>query len=131
MEQSSANENVMSGNNETIEICMNDVILENRSKENPSVQIETSRNPKNGNEKIMKENLKKLHAQRKIQKPHGRTFLCWNLYSINDNAKVNLVHTQTMRYILCYQYPVIGINPKIQARKGVISYYKTNGITSF
>jgi hypothetical protein len=36
-----------------------------------------------------------------------------------------------MRYILCYQYPVIGINPKIQARKGVISYYKTNGITSF
>jgi hypothetical protein len=66
MEQSSANENVMSGNNETIEICMNDVILENRSKENPSVQIETSRNPKNGNEKIMKENLKKLHAQRKI-----------------------------------------------------------------
>jgi hypothetical protein len=66
MEQSSANENVMSGNNETIEICMNDIILENRSKENPSVQIETSRNPKNGNEKIMKENLKKLHAQRKI-----------------------------------------------------------------
>jgi len=66
MEQSSTNENVMSGNNETIEICMNDVILENRSKENPSVQIETSRNPKNGNEKIMKENLKKLHAQRKI-----------------------------------------------------------------
>jgi hypothetical protein len=38
MEQSSANENVMSGNNETIEICMNDVILENRSKENPSLQ---------------------------------------------------------------------------------------------
>jgi len=66
MEQSSTNENVMSGNNETIEICMNDVVLENRSKENPSVQIETSRNPKKGNEKIMKENLKKLHVQRKI-----------------------------------------------------------------
>jgi hypothetical protein len=56
----------MSGNNETIEICMNDVVLENRFKKNPSVQIETSRNPKNDNEKIMKENLKKLHAQRKI-----------------------------------------------------------------
>ncbi len=66
MEQSSTNENVMSGNNETIEICMNDVVLENRFKKNPSVQIETSRNPKNDNEKIMKENLKKLHAQRKI-----------------------------------------------------------------
>jgi len=32
--------------NETIEICMNDVVLENRFKENPSVQTKTSRNPK-------------------------------------------------------------------------------------
>jgi hypothetical protein len=56
---------VINGNNETIEICMNEVVLENRFEENPSVQTETSRNPKNGNEKIMKENLKKMHAQRK------------------------------------------------------------------
>jgi hypothetical protein len=38
MEQSSTNENVISGNNETIEICMNDVILKDRYEENPSVQ---------------------------------------------------------------------------------------------
>jgi len=31
---------------------------------------------------------------------------------------------------LCYQKLVIGINSKTQARKGLISYYKTNGITS-
>jgi hypothetical protein len=31
--------------------------------------------------------------------------------------------------ILCYQEPVIGINSKTQATKGLISYYKTNGIT--
>jgi hypothetical protein len=37
MEQSSANENVISENNETIEIFMNDVVLEDRSEENPSV----------------------------------------------------------------------------------------------
>ncbi len=36
MEQSFANENVINGNNETIEICKNDVILENKSEENPS-----------------------------------------------------------------------------------------------
>jgi hypothetical protein len=66
MEHFFANENVINGNNETIEICMNDVVLENRSEENPSVQTETSRNLENGNEKLMKENLKKLHAQRKI-----------------------------------------------------------------
>jgi hypothetical protein len=38
MEQSSTNENVISGNNETIEIYMNDVVLEDRFEENPSVQ---------------------------------------------------------------------------------------------
>jgi hypothetical protein len=38
MEQYFANENAISGNNETIEICMNDVVLEDKSKENPSVQ---------------------------------------------------------------------------------------------
>jgi len=31
--------------------------------------------------------------------------------------------------ILCYQEPIIRINSKIQARKKLISYYKTNGIT--
>jgi phage terminase large subunit-like protein len=66
MEQSFANENVISGNNETIEICVNDVVLENKSNENPSVQIETNRNPKNYSEKILKENLRTLHVQRKI-----------------------------------------------------------------
>jgi len=57
---------VISGNNETIGICMNDVILEDKSEENSSVQIETSRNLENCSEKIMKESLKKLHVQRKI-----------------------------------------------------------------
>ncbi len=38
MEQSSANENMISGNNETIEICMNHVLMEDRFEENSSVQ---------------------------------------------------------------------------------------------
>jgi hypothetical protein len=37
MEWSSTNENVISGNNETIEICMNDLVLENKFEENSSV----------------------------------------------------------------------------------------------
>jgi hypothetical protein len=76
MEQFSTNENVISGNNETIEIFMNDIVLEDRSKENPSIQIETSGNPKHGNEEIMKANLKNLHVQTKIWKPHDKTSLC-------------------------------------------------------
>jgi hypothetical protein len=35
-----------------------------------------------------------------------------------------------MHCIFCYQNMVIGINPRTQARKGLISYYKTN-ITTF
>jgi hypothetical protein len=47
MEQSFANENIISGNNDTIEICMNDVILKEKLDENPSVHPKTNRNPKN------------------------------------------------------------------------------------
>jgi hypothetical protein len=35
-----------------------------------------------------------------------------------------------MHCILCYQELVIAINSRIQARKGLISCCKTNGITS-
>jgi hypothetical protein len=38
MEQSSANENMISGNNETIEICMNDVVFEDGYEVDPTVQ---------------------------------------------------------------------------------------------
>jgi hypothetical protein len=53
MEQSSSDENVVIGNNETIEICMNDEIIE----ENVSVQIETSKNLEDEKEEQMKINL--------------------------------------------------------------------------
>jgi hypothetical protein len=36
-----------------------------------------------------------------------------------------------MRCILCSQKLIIEINPRTQARKGLISYYKTNGMISF
>jgi hypothetical protein len=122
MEQSFANENVINGNNETIEICKDDGVLEDGSEENPSVQTKTSRNLENGREKIMKGNLKKLHAQIKIWKPHGRTSLCWSFYGVNDDAYIDLVNTQIMRCILYYQNPIIGINPRIQGSKRLISY---------
>jgi hypothetical protein len=45
-----------------IEISTNDIVLKDMYEENPSVQIETSSNLKNDNEKTMKGNLKRLHA---------------------------------------------------------------------
>jgi len=73
--------------------------------------------------------LEKLHVKKKIWKPHGITSLCWSFYCVNDNAKVDLVNIKVMRCILCHQNPVIGINPRTQMKKGLISYCKTNGIT--
>jgi hypothetical protein len=52
MEQSSVDENIVMGNNETIEIFMNDEIME----ENVSVQIETNKNLENEKEEEMKIN---------------------------------------------------------------------------
>ncbi len=120
---------MINGNNETTKICISDVVLEDMFEENPNVQRETSSSLENGNEEIMKSNFKKLHVQRKSWKPHGRTSLCWTFYCVNDNAENNLVNKQIMHYILCYQNVVIGINLKTQMKKGLISYYKTNGIT--
>ncbi len=62
MVQSSTNESMIIGNNETVEICINDVVLEEMSEENPNVQPKISINLKNGSDKIMKGNLKKLHV---------------------------------------------------------------------
>ncbi len=53
----------------------------------------------------------------------------WSFYCVNDNAEIDLENTQIMCCILCYQEPIIGINSKIQTRKELIFYYKTNGIT--
>jgi hypothetical protein len=50
------------GNNETLEICINNVVLEEISEENPNVQPKISSNLKNGSDKIMKGNLKKMHV---------------------------------------------------------------------
>jgi hypothetical protein len=44
---------------------MNDVVLEDKSKENLSVQTKTTRIPKNGSEEIMKEIFFKLHVHKK------------------------------------------------------------------
>jgi hypothetical protein len=70
------------GNNKTIKISMNDKIME----ENVIVQIETSMTLENERVEEMKINLKKLHAQRKSWQPHGRLYLCWNLYCVNHNT---------------------------------------------
>jgi hypothetical protein len=79
MEQSSKFEN-------TCDIFVNERRMEDEQelKENVSVQITRNRNLEKIEEKV-KENLKRLHAQRLFWKPNNRNALCRVFYYVNDN----------------------------------------------
>ncbi len=70
-----------------------------------------------------------MHSQNKLWKLEGRNAL-WFLFCINDSKPLNLEHPQVMKCLLCYNAPMNVSNPRRHARKGLISYYQTNGITS-
>jgi hypothetical protein len=78
----------------------------------------------------MKENRRKLRAQRIIWKTHDKKTLCWFFFCVNDNKNVDLKCLQTLRCILCYNSPILFCNLKTQARKGLIIYNTTNEITT-
>jgi hypothetical protein len=46
---------------------------------------------------------------------------------VNDNKPMDGKIPQVMRCHLCYKTPML-YNPRIKLRKGLISYYHTNGI---
>ncbi len=117
MDQSSIDESRISPNNGTIEISMNDIIMEAQFEENISVQTKGSKNQKKEIKEIMKMNLKKLHVQRKFWKPHRRTFLCWGCYCVNNNVVIDFENAQIMHCILCHKKSIIITNPKTQERK--------------
>jgi hypothetical protein len=48
---------------------------------------------------------------------------------VNDNTNVDLENPPIIRCILCFDSLVNATDPRTQFRKGLISYYKTNGIT--
>jgi hypothetical protein len=68
------------------------------------------------NEKKMKDNIKKLHAQRSFWKENIINVLCWAFYFVNDNKKVNIITSQIMRCVICNNNPILNLNPKTQAR---------------
>jgi hypothetical protein len=59
-----------------------------------------------------------------------RNELCWFIYCVNDNDDVDLKAPQIMHCIFCYNSPILISNPKTHARKGLIMYNTTNGITT-
>jgi hypothetical protein len=61
------------------------------------------------NEKKMKDNLNKFHAQRSFWKENIINVLCWAFYCINDDKKVDMITFQTMCCILCNNNPILNL----------------------
>jgi hypothetical protein len=61
-----------------------------------------------------------------IVEMHFVGYFCFNNYK-----EVDCNNLQMMCYILCYNNVINPFNFRIQTRKGLIWYHKTNGITIF
>ncbi len=63
-------------------------------------------------------------------KLEGKNAICWAFYVVNDNKPVDGKVPQVMRcHLYCYKTVVL-YNLRTKLRKGLISYYKTIGISS-
>jgi hypothetical protein len=76
--------------------------------------------------------LENLQQQRLLWKPHSHTSFTWAFLKVNNNQHVDLDHNQIMG---CIFYHVDFVDLEILAmhtrcRKGLITYHKTNDITT-
>jgi hypothetical protein len=76
----------------------------------------------------IKEILEKLHAQRLFWKSNSINALCWAFYYVNDNKEVDLKAPQIKCRIICYNSPILDLNPTTKTERRLIIYYTTNGI---
>ncbi len=67
----------------------------------------------------------------KIWRLHNQNLLRWSFYYISDNAKVDNQAPQLMRCHVCYLNLIIVVNSRTKLRKGIISYFKIYGKTTF
>jgi hypothetical protein len=79
------------------------------------------------------EKIKQIFQQLKIQRKkwhlHNRNALCWFFNCVNGDLKVNLDVPQMMCCLLCHFQQIISVNSRKQLMKGLVTYFKTSGIT--
>ncbi len=66
--------------------------------------------------------------QRKKWRGHNKNALYWSFICLIDNKEIDNKCHQLMRCVLCYPKPIEACNKITKSMKGLISYYKTNGI---
>ncbi len=72
-----------------------------------------------------KETLKYCTFKEKNWRGHDGNPICWAIYCVNDDKKIDPRNLQVMRCLLYYNNLVHARNPNIKKRKGLITYYKT------
>ncbi len=55
--------------------------------------------------------------------------MCWVFFCVNEKKELDNKSHQLMRCFLCYLEVIKVCNKITNGKKGLISYYKTNGIT--
>jgi hypothetical protein len=93
------------------------------------LQTKVSRVLGESNEKKIKWILQQLQTKRKKWHPNNKNACCGSFYCVNDNSKVNLDVPQMIRCLLCHFQLVVSMNSRKRLRKGLVTYYKTSGIT--
>jgi hypothetical protein len=66
--------------------------------------------------------------QREKWRRHDRNALCWSFFFVIDNNIVDASKLQIMRCMICH-VNFIFYNLKTKERRGIITYFKKNGIT--
>jgi hypothetical protein len=76
--------------------------------------------------------LQLLHEQAVKWKPWSRNASSWAFFTVNDNQPVQVEKPQVLRCILCRPEAVNldVLAQRTRARKGVITYNKSNGTTA-
>jgi hypothetical protein len=130
--ESCQNEDVMVIDGEN-EIGFNEWNMEDESL-NSSFQIQqnTTKEIIESNEKNeMEFFFQTLHVQRKIWRGHNKNAICWVLYCVNDDKEINPRNPRIVKCLFCYGSLMHALNPNTKERKGLITYYRTYGITTF
>ncbi len=127
MEQPSGNKNIISTENETNEFFLNDIPMEKLSKNYLGLEIKSNKILNNEEEEwkwaFRSYMSKKLNVDFMAQMHFVRLCLC-----IHNNKKIDRNNAQMKHCILYYNNFVNAYNPIIEARKGLILYYKNDMI---
>ncbi len=94
--------NVHRHENNTNEIYLIDVVMEEEFEIQPSLQTKESINGDEAEERI-NENFFKLHFQRRKWRHDNRNSLCWSFYYVNDDKLVDVKCFQLMRCLFIMQ----------------------------